>query len=146
VNKKKLCNSQFVSPSSSSSTSTPTFSTPNPIGFYYKGLCEKISYNCSYDISSGTCEDKVKNCEEITFYTNDTNNKDICENIEVSKPYKKCSLKEDLSGCEEVYREFNFSTANNSYSTPPDASSQGNSSGFIEEGIHLLMALLSLLI
>ena len=141
---KKLCNLKFVSPSSS--TAIPTPFLPNSIGFYYKGLCEKISYNCSYDISSGTCEDKVKDCEEITFYTNDTNNKDICENIEVSKPYKKCSLKEDLSGCEEVYREFNFSAANNSYSTPPDASSQGNSSGFIEEGIHLLMALLSLLI
>ena len=47
---------------------------------------------------------------------------------------------------EEVYRELEFSTSSNSYSTPPDASNQGNSSGFIEKGIHLIMALFCLLI
>ena len=130
----------------SSSKSIPTHSTPNPKGFYYKELCEKISYNCTYSINDATCTNKVKKCEEITFYTNDINNKDICERIELKWPYEKCVLREDLSGCEVVYKEFDFSTANNSYSTPPDSSSQGNSSGFIVKGIHLIIALLCFLI
>ena len=79
-------------------------------------------------------------------YSNDTNNKEICENIQVDKPYKKCVLKEDFSGCKEVYKETDYSTANIPYSNPPDASTQGNSSGFIVKGIHLILALLCLLI
>ena len=65
--------------------------------------------------------------------------------MEASEPYKKCVLKEDKSGCEEIYRELDFSTAYISY-TPPDNTTQGNSSGFIRNGIHLIIALLILLI
>ena len=66
--------------------------------------------------------------------------------MEASEPYKKCVLKEDQSGCEEVYRVLEYSSANISYAKPPDASSEGNSSGFIGKGIHLIMAFLCLLI
>ena len=109
-------------------------------------ICKSIHPNCSY--SSGyTCEYvKNKKCNNIKFYSNETDYKGTCESMEASKPYKKCVLKEDQSGCEEVYRELEFSTSNNSFSTPPDASSQGNSSGFIKKGIHLIMVLLCFLI
>ena len=63
-----------------------------------------------------------------------------------STPYKKCILKEDGSSCEEVYREFNYSTAGISYSKAPDNSIQENSSHFIEKRIHLIMTLICLLI
>ena len=66
--------------------------------------------------------------------------------MQASKPYKKCSLKEDQTGCEEVYKEYNYSTVGISYSTSPEASSQGNSSGFIEKGLYLILSLLCLLI
>ena len=112
---------------------------------YKEMLCKKINPNCTY--SSGECKYTEENtCEDIKFYSNETDNKETCEKMVATDPRKKCTLKEDLSGCEEVYRELEFSTASNSYSTPPDASNQGNSSGFIEKGIHLIMALLCLLI
>lgn len=109
-------------------------------------ICKSIHPNCSFT-SPYTCE-YVKNneCDDIKFYSNGTDNNGTCESMEASKPYKKCVLKEDQSGCEEVYRELDFSTSSNSYSTPPDTSSQGNSSGFIKKGIHLIMVLLCLLI
>ena len=118
---------------------------------HYKTLCQKINVNCTYTPSSsnneiGECKLEEKTCQGIKFYSNETDNKEICEKIQVTNPRKKCILKEDLSGCDEVYRELDFSTSSNSYSTPPDASNQGNSSGFIEKGIHLIMALLCLLI
>ena len=113
---------------------------------YEELICKSIHPNCSYT-SSHTCEYKKDNeCDDIKFYSNGTDNNGTCESMEASKPYKKCVLKEDQSGCDEVYRELDFSTASNSYSTPPDASSQGNSSGFIKKGIHLIMVLLCLLI
>ena len=117
-------------------------------------LCHSIHPNCTYkfydsDISGKDfyrCEYKENNCTGIKFYSNDTKFKDTCELMEASKPYKKCVLKADQSGCEEVYKDLDFSTANNSYSTPPDTSNQGNSSGFIKKGIHLIIAFLYLLI
>ncbi len=113
---------------------------------YEELICKSIHPNCSYS-SPYTCEYvKDNKCEDIKFYSNGTDNNGTCESMEASKPYKKCVLKEDQSGCDEVYRESDFSTASNSYSTPPDASSQGNSSGFIKKGIHLIMVLLCLLI
>ena len=65
--------------------------------------------------------------------------------MQVTNPHKKCALKEDKTGCEEIYRELEYSTNYISY-TPQETSSEGNSSGFIEKGIHLFMALLCLLI
>ena len=113
---------------------------------YYIDLCQSINPNCTYT-KYGKCKFKQKKCSNTIFYSNETdNNKLICENIQVEKPYKKCVLKKDFSGCEEVYIETDYSTANTSYSTSPDASSQGNSSGFIVKGIHLIIVLLCLLI
>ena len=113
--------------------------------YYEEMLCKKINPNCTY--SSGECKYTEENtCEDIYFYSNETENKETCEKMVATDPRKKCTLKKDLSGCEEVYRELDFSTASNSYSTPPDASNQGNSSGFIKKGIHLIIALFCLII
>ena len=118
----------------------------NSMDKYYIDLCQSINPNCTYT-KDGKCKFKKKNCSNTIFYSNETDkNKLICENIQVEKPYKKCVLKKDFSGCEEVYIEADYSTANTSYSTSPDASSQGNSSGFIVKGIHLIIVLLCLLI
>ena len=122
-----------------------TTSSSNYMNDYYIGLCRSINHTCQYD--SGKCIFSPKECKDIKFYSNDTDkNKEYCENLHVDKPYKKCVLKEDFSGCKEVYIETDYSTANTSYATPPDASTQGNSSGFIVKGIHIIMALFFLLI
>ena len=124
---------------------TPITSQELSMDNYYKDLCHGIDPNCKY--VSGNCKFEKKSCEETKFYSNETdNNKLICENIQVEKPYKRCVLKKDFSGCEEVYLETDYSTANTSYSTSPEATSQGNSSGFIVKGIHLIIVLLCLLI
>ena len=120
------------------------FSTVNT-NDYKSLICKSIHPNCSYT-SNNKCEYSGKKCNETSFYSNDTNNKEICENMEASEPYKKCVLRENQTGCEEVYRVLEYSSANISYAKPPDASSEGNSSGFIGKGIHLIMAFLCLLI
>jgi len=111
---------------------------------------KRINPNCSYGYSSLTSPNIFKygekTCKQTTFYTNSTNNKEICESMMASTPYKKCILKEDGSACDEVYREFNYSTAGISYSRAPDNVTQENSSHFIEKGMHLFMALICLLI
>ena len=123
-----------------------TPSTPDGMDKFYMELCKSIDSSCAYK-DSGNCIFEEKSCEDILFYSNDTEkNKELCENTKVDKPYKKCTLKEDFSGCEEVYLESDYSTASISYSTSPDASSQGNSSDFISKGIHLIITLLCLLI
>ena len=106
---------------------------------------KRFNANCSFT-SDGKFKYTENSFNEITFYSNNSNNKEICENMQASKPYKKCSLKEDQTGCEEVYKEYNYSTVGISYSTSPEASSQGNSSGFIEKGLYLILSLLCLLI
>ena len=132
---KKDC-SLFINPASS--TSNPTAAS------FYKELCESINPNCTYT-SDAKCNFVEKTCSGTKFYSDNENNKEICENMQASEPYKKCALKEDKSGCEEIYRELDFSTAYISYTTP-DNTTQGNSSGFITNGIHLILALLALLI
>ena len=111
---------------------------------------KRINPNCSYSYSSLTSSNIFKygekTCKQTTFYTNSANNKEICESMMASTPYKKCILKEDGSACDEVYREFNYSTAGISYSRAPDNVTQENSSHFIEKGMHLFMALICLLI
>ena len=122
-----------------------TTSLPDYMEKYYTGLCQSINHTCKYD--NGNCIFAPEECKETIFYSNDTDkNKEYCENLQVDKPYKKCVLKEDFSGCKEVYIETDYSTANTSYSAPPDASTQGNSSGFIVKGIYIIIALLVLLI
>ena len=106
----------------------------------------RANANCSYDSVESVFKYTEKSCENVVFYSNDTNNREICENMTTTKSYKKCILKEDHSGCIEVYREFNYSTAGISYSTPPDASTQENSSGIIEKGIYFIMFLICFLI
>lgn len=113
---------------------------------YKELICNSIHPNCSYNSEDNKCEYSEKKCTEIVFYSKNIANKETCENMEASEPYKKCVLKEDQSGCEEVYRVLEYSSANVSYAKPPDASSEGNSSGFIGKGIHLIMAFLCLLI
>ncbi|MBO6242995.1 MAG: hypothetical protein J6O41_00265 [Clostridia bacterium] len=115
--------------------------------FYKELLCKSVNSFCSYKSGTRRCEyEEEDTCGDIKFYSNKTSNKETCENMQASKTYKKCALKEDESGCEEIYKELDFSTSYNSYSKPPDTSSQGNSSGFITKFIHLMTTLLCLLI
>lgn len=105
----------------------------------YQDLCLSINPNCSY--SSGSCYyDNTKSCNDIKFYTQDDNNKAICEAIKLSDEDKICVLKEDKSGCEEVYREsIPFIYADN-------ANSNSNSAfKFNVDGMQIILILLSLL-
>ena len=136
---KKDC-SLFIPPSSFLSSS-PTHSSQ-----YYQTICESINPNCTY-MESGECEFKKKSCDKTIFYSVDEEkNKEICENIEASKPYKKCILKEDKSGCEEIYREFDYSNAYISYKNTSDNANQGSSSWLNTNKIILIIAILYLLI
>jgi len=136
---KKDC-SLFIPPSSFLSSS-PTHSSQ-----YYQTICENINPNCTY-MESGECEFKKKSCDKTIFYSVDEEkNKEICENIEASKPYKKCILKEDKSGCEEIYREFDYSNAYISYKNTSDNANQGSSSWLNTNKIILIIAILYLLI
>ena len=118
---------------------------PTSLSNYYKEICENISLNCTFN-RNGECIFEEKTCEDINFYTDDEKNKQICENMEVSIPYKKCALKEDKTGCEIVYRELNYSTTYISYSTNVNDSNQENSSNDISKRIPLIIILLCLLI
>ena len=135
---KNYCN-LFNYPTSYSTTS------PDALSKYYSDLCHSINPNCTFN-TNGKCIYEEKDCEGTKFYTDDENNKQICENMEASKPYKKCVLKEDKSGCEEVYRELNYSNAYYSYMMNDTSDSNQNSSDFIPKGINLLIFMLSLLI
>ena len=110
----------------------------------YSELCNNQSNKeCSYKSSSATCENIERTCNEIRFNTADTGSEEYCNKFEASKPFKKCSLKEDKSGCEEKYIELDFSTAASSYKNPPGSESVESSE--IVKGIHLIMILLCLL-
>ena len=77
-------------------------STYNSIkDFFAKRINPNWSFSSPSSSSSGTSkfEYKENTCNDTTFYTNSTENKDICENMTASIPYKKCALKEDGSGC-----------------------------------------------
>ena len=104
----------------------------------YQYLCLSINPNCTY--SSGSCKNITKSCNGIKFYTQDDNNKAICEAIKPSDEDKICVLKEDKSGCEEVYREsIPFIYADN-------ANSNSNSAFKLNaNGIQIILILLSLL-
>ena len=108
-------------------------------------LCKLFKPDCKYDSTSKTCEqDKEKECEDIIFYSGtEEDNKKYCEDMAASKPYMICTLKEDKSGCEEIYRELSFSTAASSYKEPPGSESLESSD--MIRGIQLLMIILCLL-
>ena len=105
----------------------------------YQDLCLSINPNCSYSLG-GSCSDDTKSCTGIKFYTQDDNNKAICEAIKLSDEDKICVLKEDKSGCEEVYREsIPFIYADN-------ANSNSNSAFKLNaNGMQIILILLSLL-
>ena len=107
----------------------------------FEEFCNKVHPKCGYD--SDSCQPIERDCEKIRFYIDSDENVDICKGAETSKPYKICTLKEDKSGCEEIYREFSFSTASSSYSEPPGSQSQESS--VIIKGIHPILILLCLL-
>ena len=111
--------------------------TPNK----YRELCYQGNSTCTYD--SNGCYEKEMPCKEIRFYDESENNEKICQIAETSKPYKICVLKEDKSGCEEVYRELSFSTAYSSYSEPPGTKSEESSN--LIKGINMITILLFLL-
>lgn len=101
-------------------------------------LCHQVSHNCEYEGS--ICVTKKKTCNETKFYTFSDENEEICKSIEASKVYKSCILKEDLSGCEEIYNNSIYANLNTNSET------EGNSSGFITMGIEFIIVMLSLLI
>lgn len=130
---------------------TPFSETSLPFA-YYKDLCENIHPNCSFESSdvttsiplSYTCKYKKNTCEKTKFYKDEEGNKGTCEGMPASTPYKKCVLKEDKSGCEEVYKELSYSTSSTSYSQPPDAN-QESSADFIIKRINFIIFMLCLL-
>lgn len=128
---------------------TPITPTSQPFNFY-KDLCEKIHPNCSFtyeesDPSNYECKFTKKTCKETKFYVDEIGNQEICERMQASKPYKKCVLKEDKSGCEEIYKELSYSTSSTSYSESPDGNSQESSSVLITKGAYFILIFLCLL-
>ena len=109
----------------------------------YRELCNKLLPNCNYDSNSNTCEMIERSCEKIRFYSESEGSEDVCNKIGASEPYKICTLKEDKSGCKEIFRELSFSTAASSYKEPPGTQSQESSE--MVKGIHLIIILLFLL-
>ena len=117
---------------------------------YYKEICQSIHPKCSY--SNSKCKYIERSCNETIFYpefskfnTDDEQKKLACENITASERYKKCVLKNDKSGCIEVYRELSYSSSYYSNSNPPDSTPQESSSKFITKRTHLIIILLCLL-
>ena len=107
----------------------------------YQELCYQGNSTCTYD--SNECYEKEMSCEEIRFYEESDNNEKVCQDIDASEPYKICTIKEDKSGCKEVYRELSFSTAYSSYSEPPGTKSEESSN--MIKGINMITILLFLL-
>lgn len=71
----------------------------------YRNLCINISPNCKYDSSSKTCTKDVKTCGKIKFYADSSSNEAICKATNATNANKICVLKDDKSGCEEVWKE-----------------------------------------
>ena len=109
----------------------------------YEGLCNKLDPKCVYDSTSNICNTKERSCVQIRFYSDTEGTEEYCNAIDASSPYKKCVLKEDKSGCEEIYREYTFSTAYSSYKEPPGTQSEASSD--MIRGINLIIILLCLL-
>ena len=109
----------------------------------YQQLCKEINSNCSYDSANHICETiTTKKCEDIVFYKENEGNEEFCKSITPSLPYKICSLKEDKSGCEEIYRDSIYPRPG----SPTQSDGGDTSSGLMMKDIHILMILLCLLI
>ena len=115
----------------------------------YAELCKSINPNCTYSPllpsssssspSPSVCHKTTYNCANTKFYTENEQNEAICKSIEASVPHKICVLKEDKTGCEEIYRE-------SPYSSGTSSSQDSNSSScFITKGINIILALLCLI-
>ena len=109
----------------------------------YDDICDQVDSECHYDTNSMKCEKVEKECNEVRFFTDSDTNEDKCKKIDASVPYKICALKEDKSGCEEIYREFSFSTAPPPNSELPGTQTEG-AYGMIMR-IQLIITLLFLL-
>ena len=125
---------------------------------FYQEICERLDSHCSHSsisfsylgqtILNHSCEYKEykeKNCSNTKFYTENENNSEICESIEVSNPFKKCVINEDKSGCEVVYKELPYSTSYTSYSESQGNENQESSSDFPMKGINMILILLCFL-
>ena len=109
----------------------------------YETLCLEINPNCTYLTtynSYGTCKKVEKSCLNTKFYKVSDDNEAICKSMEASVPYKICSLKEDKSGCEEVYRESIYPI-----SSSAQQENASSSSAFIVKKVHLILILFCLL-
>jgi len=71
----------------------------------YQNLCININPNCTYDSSSMTCNTIAQTCGNIEFYTESSNNEAICKATQATNVNKICVLRDDRSGCEEVWKE-----------------------------------------
>ena len=115
----------------------------------YAELCKSINPNCTYSPllpsssssspSPSVCHKTTYNCANTKFYTENEQNEAICKSIEASVPHKICVLKEDKTGCEEIYRESPYSSGTSS------SQDSNSSSGFITKGINIILALLCLI-
>ena len=107
-------------------------------------LCYLFQPNCVYEGNDKCTTDTEIECKNIKFYSGtDEENQNYCKNITATKPYKICTLREDKSGCEEIYKDISFSTAASSYKEPPGSQSQESSE--MIKGIQLIVILLCLL-
>lgn len=107
---------------------------------HYANLCREIHTNCSYSFVDKTCTMKnIYYCSDKKFYTASDENEEVCKSLEVTSPNYVCKLKADKSACEEILKDEYYNTYINS-----NQQKSSSSAGFIEKGIHLIMALLCL--
>ena len=102
----------------------------------YAFLCESIHPNCTY--SNGYCYNSEPICRNKKFDIVDVQNEEVCSQIGTDSPNTICTLKVDKSSCEVILKNVTIS--------PPDATSNQNSSESLRKGIKLIMILISLLI
>lgn len=122
-----------------------------------KGTCSNDENKCSnYDVklisaqcesiipsnkgkkckfSSNICEEVTRTCLELA---NTPLNEDICSGLNTSDSNKKCSLKSDKSGCEEVNKseeeKANSSGNNSNEENPSGKDSNGENGGNSDQG------------
>ena len=79
----------------------------------YDLLCMNINLNCTYRTSTKTCSKRAKTCNQINFYDDNNDNESICKSTKTSDNNKICILRDDKSGCKEVWKEeFTITKAN----------------------------------
>lgn len=108
--------------------------------YSYKELCKNINPNCTYETSSNVCKNANNNCINTRFYTQSEENEQICKLMKSQSNYKICSLKEDKSGCEEIYREQRYP----SVAPIEEEEEEQSASKFIKERLYSITMLLLL--